>query len=357
MPAKRTAMYYPHIAIDNERFLKNSLLLWDQIELITPFGHLETEAVSTRFRPAFELLARPHVPTKDEQRRAHLAVLEIANRQRLPSWFFPKHVNPNLRYRIYPEKFLPETWKELQRSALVQRTFTRLDPPLPIHVLQEMRKQHAREAYETTQAFGLTMMSILADTCAGSLKQLVTDEVDSFVASDKYLKVVGNAYSRWGPARSHDRLVTLSIETLNVSNISIERLLEVRKREEKNPAIRKMRHSYTDKLDTCIARLSTEAKSKADIVEIERVFRQEIQDDLNLLKEELKDESSKTVFSKEFGVATLALAGTLVEPVTGSILAAGALTKRLFEARSSRRKVLSNHAMAWLYEIERVRVH
>jgi hypothetical protein len=29
-----TALYYPHITIQNEGLLKNALLLWDQVELV-----------------------------------------------------------------------------------------------------------------------------------------------------------------------------------------------------------------------------------------------------------------------------------------------------------------------------------
>jgi hypothetical protein len=37
------------------------------------------------------------------------------------------------------------------------------------------------------------MLSIIADCCAGDTKQLVTDELDSYVALDRYFKQVGGA--------------------------------------------------------------------------------------------------------------------------------------------------------------------
>jgi hypothetical protein len=62
------------------------------------------------------------------------------------------------------------------------------------------------------------------------------------------------------------------------------------------------------------------------------------------------------VFSKEFGTAAIALGGTFVEPLTGSVLAAGALYKAKVEYRAARNRTLDKHAMSWLYEIRRVKV-
>src|SRR5437879_4984883 len=98
--------------------------------------------------------------------------------------------------------------------------------------------------------------------------------------------------------------------------------------------------------------LSKEARSAADVKEIGRVFQREVADDIALLREELKDEGKKVIFSKEvMGAAALVMAGTFVEPMTSSLLAAGALYKAKVDYKAARNKTLDKHSMSWLYEI------
>jgi hypothetical protein len=116
-----------------------------------------------------------------------------------------------------------------------------------------------------------------------------------------------------------------------------------------------MRHAYLRKLDTYIERLRKEAHSSRDVTEIERTFQQEVADDVNLLKDELKEEGKRVMFSKEIGVAAIAIAGAFVEPQAG-LLAAGALYKAKVEYRVARNRTLDKHAMSWLYEMHRDKV-
>ena len=48
-------------------------------------------------------------------------------------------------------------------------------------------------------------------------------------------------------------------------------------------------------------------------------------------------------------VAVVAAAGAVVEPVTGSVFAGGALYKKKVDCRAARNKTLANHPMTWLY--------
>ncbi|MDE2703973.1 MAG: hypothetical protein OXI35_02825 [Gemmatimonadota bacterium] len=355
MSIRLTALYYPHIAIQNEGLLKNALLLWDNIELICPFGELPRRSKDLNYQSAFSSIARPLLPSDTEKQKAHDAVIELAD-SKLPQWFFPENVNKNLRYGVYPDKFLPETWEALQRSKLAQPKELWIDPPMPSSEELKWLRQAKEEAYVTTQAMGLTMMSILADCCAGGTKQLVTDEASSYLALDRYLKVIGGAKPIRKSKSYHDRLVTLSLVGADVSRVSLSSLVALRKREERQPELRAMRHHYVNKVDDYIRRLSTQARSERDVREIERVFQQEVSDDIHLLKEELKEEAKSVIFSKEFATAAIAMAGTFIEPL-GNAVAAGALYRSLIKFRKARRRVLEQHSMSWLYQTKQLQLY
>lgn len=354
MAAKLTALYYPHIIIENEGLLKNALLLWDCVELICPFGGFPQTHTEPDQHRAFREVARPLQPSDEEKRAAHEAIIEIAN-SNLPDWFFPERVRKEFRYTIYPEKLLPETWAALQDTKLARPVIGDLDPPTSRSYYMSIVEKAERAAYETTHAFGLTMLSIIADCCAGDTKQLVTDEVDSYVALDRYLKLVGGAKPEKKRTADYERLVTLSLNVLDVSAVNLASLVALRESEGKRPELRAMRHAYVRKLDTYVERLRKEARSSRDVTEIERTFEQEIADDVQLLRDELKTEGKKVIFSKEFGAAAIALAGTFIEPMTGSLFAAGALYKAKVEYRAARNRTLDKHALSWLYEMRRLR--
>ena len=321
MSVHTTALYYPHMAIENVNLLKNMLFLWDSIELICPFGTLPYRSTDPHRQHALELLGRPIFPTDEERRAAHDAIVELAQSD-LPDWFFPANVTDRLRYAIFPEKFLPETWDALQRTNLARPKTVDVDPPMSASSLFELSEKARHDAYETTQAFGITMLSILADCCAADSKQLITDEASSYLALDRYFRTVGGAKpTRWKKSR-HERLVTISLLTADVSHVNLPSLLRLRRQENSRPELRAMRHNYLNKLHQYSERLRTEARSRRDIQEIERMFRNDVSDDIALLKEELKDEAKKLFFSTEVATAAIALPGIFVHPVAAVVPAA-----------------------------------
>ena len=355
MSIRLTALYYPHITIQNEELLKNALLLWDNIELICPFDEFPSRSNDLDCQSALDTIARPLVPTESEKRNAHSSVIALAESE-LPEWFFPENVSTNLRYPVYPDKFLPETWEALQKTKLARPKEIYFDPPMPPTAIYQQHHQARQDAYETTLAMGLTMMSILADSCAGGTKQLVTDEASSYIALDRYLKFIGGAKPLRNINSRPDRLVTLSLRSADVSKVRLSTLVRLRKREGSDPKLRAMRHSYTNKISEYIRRLSTVARSESDVREIERVFQQEVNDDIMLLKEELKEEGKLVIFSKEFATAAIAVAGTYIPPFS-NVVAAGALYRSLIKYRQSRRRVLEKHSMSWLYQTKQLQLY
>jgi len=100
-----------------------------------------------------------------------------------------------------------------------------------------------------------------------------------------------------------------------------------------------------------------DAKSRKDVVEIEDQFRKDMRDDLLMLKHELGLASLEPLFSKEIMLTVIALAGTLVDPISGITNLAATLqgvgiiplVKTRLKHKKERRKALADHKMSWLY--------
>lgn len=347
MAAKLAALYYPHMSIRSEGFLKNAMLLWDEVSFICPQAvlprHLEGDA-----QKALDQIAKPLNPSRDEKRQVHDAVVELVNSD-LPKWFLQTRGELKNYYYIDPQKFFSETWEELYRKNLIRETtIYSSDPPLPGTARVKETPARQRRAYQTTRTFGHLLMSMIAEVCAGQARQLVTEEIVSYTALDKYMKLIGGADLDKRPTKEYDRLVTLSLQTLNLSQVDIAALARVRASEDKKPELRKMRHSYVSKLEGYVTRLSTEAKGARDVEEIERQFKQEVKDDVGLLREELKDGAKKFFFSKEFGAAVVAIPGTaLLTPFAA--FGAVPLVRPYSDFKVARNKTLAGHSMSWLY--------
>ncbi len=82
----QNALYFPHIHVQTDRMMKTALLLWDQVEVITPwpgfrisYDELGYNAEETRdLEHAHRLINREHVPSDDEKRAAHDALQNSA---------------------------------------------------------------------------------------------------------------------------------------------------------------------------------------------------------------------------------------------------------------------------------------
>jgi hypothetical protein len=83
-----TAFYYPHMEVSNRNLIKNALLLWDELEYISPFRRSAWPGATRAYNEALRLLATRHVPSQDEKMAAHAIVLELLDSE-LPDWFFP----------------------------------------------------------------------------------------------------------------------------------------------------------------------------------------------------------------------------------------------------------------------------
>ncbi len=333
-----TALYYPHITISHD-LVKNSLFLWDRLEYIVPESACDPTYEDESLRDAVHTIAVPHVPSPESRRAAEKAIFEVIQLP-LPDWFFIKNVPEEQRYSIYLGKLGPTTCAMLSEKGLGETIYD--------------------SEFITSPAFGLTFMSILADACAGTQRRLVTDEVKSYEALDRYLATIGGA--ELGEFDTHsERLVTISLKIMNFKHLDIKALINIREKEKtaSGAHIRELRHKYLKTIEEFSDKMADVANA-GDKEEIERVFENEMKNDLELLRDELKDEAKKVFFSSEMLAAVIGAAGSLVAPVPASIglaLAGGALYRKNVEYRASRNKTLKGHSMSWLYAMRRLPVY
>jgi hypothetical protein len=309
------------------------------------------------YREAAELIIKDHVPSDEEKREAHsqvralveedsrLLIRAAAEDQGVARRDLWRHRRWARDYLIYDRKFLDRTWWLLSRKGYA-------DYYQPI------------SDWGVPPGLGLMMMSVLAGACAGTQKIKLTDQSQAYSwLEDARAELLGGEYvtgldvSQVAPA--YDRLVTLSLEALDARKVPLRRLLTFRKREAKESGadFRAMRRRYLSALNKHLEAIGKEARGENDVKELDRVFKQELKDDLQDLKKELSLANVRTLFSKEVAFSALAFAGALTEPISGLTTLATTLKgigvcpllKTRADYSASRRKALRGHSMSWLY--------
>lgn len=331
-----SAIYYPHINIRNQSLIKSALLLWDQVEYIDPLGNRRENSPDNSIQEALDLIAKPHIPTEEEKDLAHSEIMTLVN-SGLPDWFLYDPNKDGREYDIYSIKFLSQTWEEIMEVGNFYEN-----------------KNDYEEVNKVNKYLGLAMMSILADCCAGSQKRTITDEFRSYSLLNKYLTARNQGeYGSIEAIDGFENLVSISIKTIDHNQLEFQDLLRLRKDEitNKDTFLRDLRHNYLKAVDRYVQRISNEARHKNDVIEIERVFEQEISDDLTKFKKELKIEATKNILSSVVNVTALITAGAFapqfeVAVGIGSIAATGVLTNGYIQKRN---EIYRNHASAWLY--------
>jgi hypothetical protein len=346
-----TALYYPHTKIRKKNLMKTALLLWDRVEYISPENFVPDPYDDKVMAEAAELITHKHEPTAAEKTKTHEVVKGLLSKP-LPAWFIFKPTIPIPLYPILPGKFREETWQ-----ALIKEGFAQLNPtPVPGYDFSD---------YMLHPSLGYTLMSILADVCAGNEKRTITDQTDSYAALTRYFtQDAGGQYGNVELAENVDaereQLVTVSLRIIDVKGVPLSKLVRLRKREEKENSkstfLHSLREKYFTELDSYVKRLHG-ATRESDKKEIERQFEQSMTGDLKNLRKELKDEAVNMIFSKEFlgaiAVSTLAI----VEPVTTSIISSALLAKQGRDYRGKKRSKYAGHAMSFLYMLNPSRIY
>jgi hypothetical protein len=346
----RSALYYPHTTVRNEHLAKTALLLWDHLEYIVPWPHFRSHHESRGIAKAMELIGRPHCPGDDEKQEAHTRLKEVVSRKLPPQFYFARRsgLRVDEQYEMYPEKLSPDSWDLLRNARLSGKLLPNSDYPL-------------------SEFGGLMVMSILADCCAGTTRSRITDRGNAYATLAGFL---GNDPT--GPkvrkADAHGQLVPISLKVIDTSRVSIDALIRLRKREEKESGhtLRDLRHRYVDGLEVYVDRLVNQKATKADAMEIQRQFANDMKADFKDLRAELGFARNEVFLSKEFFATVLTATGTVASwlygaplALEGVITAAGvpAAIGGLLGVRNKylkeRQSVMKKHPMAYLYEARR----
>jgi hypothetical protein len=321
----RSAVYYPHTAVNSEDIIKTALLLWDHLEFIVPYSGFEPDYRNSTVARAMELIGLPHPPNREEKKETHTRIEELLTRRLPPHVYYRRDKDFRHRYEIYPEKFLPETWDLLRHSRMSGKLMANLDYPM-------------------SEPGGLLIMSILADSCAGTTRSRVTDRSDAYATLSGFLGNVPDS-----------RPVEISEAYAKL----------VREAKESGHTLRALRHRYVDSVETYVRRLTQETVRKADAAEIERQFADDMKIDFKNFKDELGLARRDALLSKEIVITALATIGTVASwafdvpfHLPGAVALADIPTTiwGLLSARNkylgARRGVMEKHPMAYLYEAQ-----
>lgn len=337
----RSALYYPHTEIQSKTLLKKSLLLWDRLEFIVPDKGYRPYYTDPEVSEAIELIGVQHCPTNDEKKLAHDHIEDFGTGT-LPAAFYYKSQIGVQDYEIYPQKLFPETWSMLQQLQLAGNPLANYDYPL-------------------AEGAGLSIMSILADICAGETRARITDRGLAYATITNLLVDHPNNTSI-----NSEMVVPVIMDTIDISDLTLRQLIEFRKQEEKSGGLRELRHRYVDRISTHIKSVLG-AKSQRDKERIESEFREDMEDDLRNLRAELRSTTKEVLLSKELltvgiaavgSVAITALGAPFVLPagfttLGGGLITVGGILATQNKYVSSRKAVMQKHPMAFIYELEK----
>jgi hypothetical protein len=333
----RSALYYPHTEIRSRNLLKNSLLLWDKLEFIVPDEGYKPNYLDKQVAEAIEVIGRQRHPSKEMKKEAHEKIEKFATRKLPPVFYYQEGQGEDADYEIYPQKFMLDTWTLLREAQLTSK-------PLP------------NADYPMSKAAGLHIMSILADCMAGETRARITDRELAYAMITNLL-----VEERQPIEGSYETVVPLTLEAIQVSDLSLDRLIAFRKREDHE--IRDLRHRYVDRIEDHIKAV-LKLKKASDRQELERQFKLDMADDLKHLNDALGRAKKGALFSHDIIVTAVAAAGAFFGglhldvsalTLTGTAATVGGVLAAENKFATSRKSIMEKHPMAYLYQMEQFR--
>jgi hypothetical protein len=324
--------------------MKTALMLWDRIYVIAPFDDYRPHYESIEASRSFEIIGKCHYPSDDEKMQAHDLVEDFATRGLPEAFSYFSAQSPDEIYEVYPQKFLPKTWETLQQAGLAGAPLADADYPM---------------AHPT----GLSLMSLLADCCAGDSLIRVTDR------SAAYASLAGlmteSTKSSVGTAEARESLLAVTLEITDASRIPLAKWIKFREREAgaaDGHHVRDLRHRFVAHIEAHAKKMA-DAKSGAQRSEIKLQFEEDTRDDYKALREALKLEAWQMLPTKEVIVSVLggiaALGSVMMNTVipmpdvatsTGAVASIGGLLASKSKYVKARRGVLRDHPLSYLYE-------
>jgi len=328
----QSALYYPFTGPEREAFLKTSLFLWDTVDFIVPYADFRPYGNTRDAEEALEIIGRNYVPTEEDKKNAHEELKDLCNGP-LPSKLNFEIERPERAYDFYPEKLLHETWEMLAESKLARVVSDTGD---------------VRRA-STGPLFGYYMMTILAVCCSQGRKRLVTDQNDPYrtlanilVDSDTQIK---KTQEDW-----HERLIALSLHGPDFTKVSLRKLIDIRKKEDK--LLQDLRRAFLKVVDQTVTDICLHAANPNTVRDLISDFNNTMEKDLKELKRALGRSGVSVLLSKEFGISVLAATTAVAfEPISGTIVTIGGLTKGLMDYQDRRHKILRDHPSSWLFKV------
>lgn len=259
----RSAVYYPRTTVHSRSMIQSSLLLWDQLYTIVPDSRYKPEYYDQPdLAEAWELVGAKIVPSETQKKRSHEAIEATLDARRLPQnlYLIGEVDQPRDPYEIWPQKLAMRTWDLLRDHGLT-------DDQLP------------NGDFRFTQDGGLMVMAKLADACAGTQFARVTDRLMAY-------GMIGSSNQRPGTVAE---VVPITLDLIDATSIPLKNLIEFRKREDserRGGDYRKLRHSYADTVQAHMRALDG-VVDQFDRDEINRVFRNKMEEDVRMLRSEL----------------------------------------------------------------------
>lgn len=329
-----TALYFPHTACTDKTILKNALFLFDTLEFIEPWKGYSKEHPpgDAHIAEALELIGKPIVPTQGEQSAAHKEIKQVCKGKVARKLNFRPSKKTG-EYLIFPQKFHAKTWDLLTNKGLAQQLGEDVDLD-----------------YAMTRSLGHFMMAMLALSCSGGSKQLVTEYPDAF----KALYLASSDEVRKNASHLDDvqhRLLNVRTKSFDFSSIHFSRLLKLRSKEDS--LLRDLRRNYLESYRECLVEIESLSNNPREIESCVDRFTEKAEDDLKELKRALGRNAATTLLSKTIISTVAGVVSEALVPSTGFLASAGVLTGQLFGYQDKRRELLKNHSFAWLYEVGR----
>jgi hypothetical protein len=300
---------------------------------------------SKEMAEAVELIGIRHSPDDNEKKEADSIIEDFATSQLPEAFYLAEKRKRDRHYQIYPRKFLPETWEKLEALRLAG-------------------KPSANADYLLSEPAGLSLMSILADCCAGDTKARITDR------GVAYETVAGLWTAPAQPkGQDYESLVSLSLEVLDMQNIPLRNLIDFRKREQAEAAggsLTRARHSYLQRIESGFEALK-KAKRPGDVKQLKKDFKSDLQKDYSALYAEISRSKTELYSAKEtltaLGVVIAGAAAAAIVPfhipaifsLAGGIPIIGGALAVSNKYASSRAAIMDKHPMAYLYQLDRSR--
>lgn len=340
----KSALYYPHTEIRNEAIVKRALLTWDQLEFIAPYSGYRPYYSNDRIAEAMEIIGVARAPSEAERNSVHSSIVKMVEGGIPASFQYrPKQIEEN-QFDIWPQKFAAETWGFLHERGLVSGWVPCSD-------------------YRSSEAVGLTILSLLADTMAGTTRSRVTDRSLAYATISDL--VIGNR-----PIENDgmESVIPLTFKSIAVEHIPIQDLIEFRKREalDQTGDYASWRHGYLKAIEEHVAAISNHPLGTSDRKELDRVFEQAMERKLRSLRRDIGGAKIEAVLNRDvmalvvatgLGVAAGLGFPAVIPPVftaTGApLLALGGAVLSGTKFGSAKRKLLSDNPMAYLYELEK----